>query len=168
MVRRLVVQSGLTRRAVMTSCLGVVGSIGLARAGSGHEPWSIATALPFAVQEIYPTAFGDHIVLAGGIVDDPQSGLSASARTVVYQPRELVWADGPSLPIALHHPGLVALPDQVMMMGGFVANNDGFWQMCQFQSKNGPLNGVKLVHFSFARREKNPLLLVGCGYVVNA
>ncbi len=129
LVRRSVAQSGLTRRAVMASCLGVVGSIGHARAESVHDPWSIATALPFAVQEIYPTAFGDHIVLAGGIVDDPQSGIGASARTVVYQPGERVWVDGPSLPIALHHPGLVALPDLVMMMGGFVANNDGFWQM---------------------------------------
>ena len=113
----------------MTSCLGAVASIRHARAGSAHVPWSIATPLPFAVQEIYPTAFGDHIVLAGGIVDDPQFGIGASARTVVYQLREQVWADGPNLPIALHHPSLVALSDRVVAMGGFVANNDGFWQM---------------------------------------
>ena len=113
----------------MASCLGALGSIRHARAGSVHELWSIATPLPFAVQEIYPTAFRDHIILAGGIVDDPQFGIGASARTVVYQLGGQVWADGPSLPIALHHPGLVALPDRVVAMGGFVANNDGFWQM---------------------------------------
>ena len=117
MVLRSVAQSGLTRRAVMASCLGALGSIRYARAGSVHELWSIATPLPFAVQEIYPTAFGDHIVLAGGIVDDPQFGIGASTRTVVYRLGGQVWADGPSLPIALHHPGLVALPDRVVAIG---------------------------------------------------
>ncbi|MGI9437243.1 MAG: Kelch repeat-containing protein [Geminicoccaceae bacterium] len=119
----------LTRRAVLISSVGFLASIRHADAGSEHDPWSIATLLPFAVQEIYPVAFSDCIVLAGGIVDDPAFGIGASARTIIYLPGKAAWIDGPDLPTALHHPGLVALPDRVFAIGGFVANADGFWQM---------------------------------------
>jgi N-acetylneuraminic acid mutarotase len=85
--------------------------------------------LPFAVQEIYPAAFQNRIVLTGGIVDDPQLGIGASARTIVYLPEKAAWVDGPNLPIALHQPGLVALPDRLLAIGGFVADGSGFWQM---------------------------------------
>ncbi|MEM9439754.1 MAG: kelch repeat-containing protein [Pseudomonadota bacterium] len=128
-MNRLAAPSVSTRRALIISCLGAVASIGFARKGVADDPWSVATPLPFPVQEIYPVALGDRIVLAGGIIDDPQYGIGASARTVIYQESERVWADGPDLPIALHHPGLVARPDQVLAIGGFAANSDGFWQM---------------------------------------
>jgi N-acetylneuraminic acid mutarotase len=67
--------------------------------------------------------------LAGGIIDDPKVGIRASARTIVYLPEKAVWIDGPNLPIALHHVGLVPLPDRLFAVGGFVANGSGFWQM---------------------------------------
>jgi hypothetical protein len=104
-------------------------SIRQARAGSEHSPWSIATPLPFAVQEIYPAVFLNRIVLAGGIVDDPTFGIGASARTIVFQSGSGAWVDGPDLPNALHHLGLVALPDLLLAIGGFVADGGGFWQM---------------------------------------
>ncbi|MGI9452689.1 MAG: Kelch repeat-containing protein, partial [Geminicoccaceae bacterium] len=123
------VKPTLTRRAALISCLGALASIRQARAGSEHSPWSIATPLPFAVQEIYPAAFRNRIVLAGGIVDDPEFGIGASARTMVFLPEKAAWVDGPDLPIALHHLGLVALPGRLLAIGGFVADGAGFWQM---------------------------------------
>ena len=104
-------------------------SIEHAHARSEHDPWSIEPPLPFAVQEIYPVAFRNCIILAGGIVDDPQFRIGASARTVVYLLEKATWVNGPALPIALHHACLVSLPDCVFAIGGFAANSDGFWQM---------------------------------------
>lgn len=98
-------------------------------AASDRDPWSSAAPLPFAVQEMYPAAFQGRIILAGGIVDDPAFGSRASARTIVYSPEKAVWIDGPDLPVALHHPGLVALPDRLLAIGGFIADGNGFWQM---------------------------------------
>ncbi|MEZ5930939.1 MAG: kelch repeat-containing protein [Alphaproteobacteria bacterium] len=98
-------------------------------AASEPGTWSIQAPLPFAVQEIYPAAFGERILLAGGIVDDPDSGIAGSPRTVIYLQDQAAWVDGPDLPIALHHPGLVALPDRLFAIGGFVADGRGFWQM---------------------------------------
>jgi hypothetical protein len=90
---------------------------------------SIAPSIPFAVQEIYPTVFQGHIVLAGGIIDHPGDRLTASARTVFYMPEHAAWREGPELPMSLHHPGLLALPDRVLAIGGFASNTSGFWQM---------------------------------------
>ena len=98
---------------------------------SGIETRSLVDrhTLPFAVQEIYPAAFHSYIVLAGGIVDDPTFGIGASARTIAYLPEQAAWIDGPDLPTTLHHLGLVAMPDRLLAIGGFVADESGFWQM---------------------------------------
>lgn len=129
MVVHSAVQSVLTRRAVLVSCLGTVTWIRHSQAGSEQGPWSIAAPLPFAVQEIYPVAFQNRIVLAGGIVDHPEFGIGASARTIIYLPEKAAWINGPNLPIAIHHLGLVSLPDRVLAIGGFAASGGGFWQM---------------------------------------
>lgn len=118
-----------TRRSILASSLAALFLTRPARSASEKNSWSIAAPLPFAVQEIYPVAFQERIVLAGGIVDNPSFGIGASARTIIYLPKEDAWVRGPDLPIALHHPGLLALPDRLLAIGGFVADRTGFWQM---------------------------------------
>jgi N-acetylneuraminic acid mutarotase len=129
MQRCAILKGRLTRRAALASSLAALALSRTSEAETGRGSWSIATPLPYAVQEIYPVAFHGRIILAGGIVDDRRTGIAASARTVNYVPEEGAWIEGPDLPIALHHPGLVALSDRVLAIGGFAADEGGFWQM---------------------------------------
>jgi hypothetical protein len=117
------------RREVLLAGLGALTLARLGRAEDGGAGWSVGPALPYAVQEIYPVAFAGRIVLAGGIVDGGRDGLAASDRTVIWEPDRSAWRDGPLLPAGRHHPGLVALPERVLAIGGFAADASGFWQM---------------------------------------
>ncbi|MGI9436229.1 MAG: Kelch repeat-containing protein [Geminicoccaceae bacterium] len=123
----------ITRRYLMALTFGLIVARRAAEVAAESLPgsWSKARPLPIPVQEIYPVAFEGQIILAGGIIEGRAGELRASDRTDIYQPADNSWIDGPKLPMALHHPGLVTTPDRVLAIGGFAVERGGFWQMQQ-------------------------------------
>ncbi|GEA13188.1 kelch repeat-containing protein [Alteromonas sp. KUL49] len=92
------------------------------------DGWQSAPSLPYRVQEIYPTVFNNHIVVAGGLSPDVgSSGIGVSDRVVVFSLEEQSWNEGPTLPEPRHHPMLVVVNDRLFSFGGFTLGENGAW-----------------------------------------
>ena len=71
--------------------------------------WSTATALPLAVQEIYPTKHKGRIHQAGGFIAVNGRISGPTAKHFSWMPGEPVWREELPLPTARHHPQLCLL-----------------------------------------------------------
>lgn len=92
------------------------------------ELWRSAAPLPYRVQEIYPTLFNGHIIVAGGLSPDTgQNRIGVSDRVVLYSLTEQSWKEGPKLPEPRHHPMLVVVGDRLLSFGGFTIDEQGIW-----------------------------------------
>ena len=92
--------------------------------------WRDGPALPFAVQEIYPAAFGDAIHLAGGFVAENGQITGPTDRHVALDLVAGTWSDQTPLPVARHHPQLIAFQDRLIALAGFETQNaEAIWVM---------------------------------------
>jgi hypothetical protein len=92
--------------------------------------WVPAAAIPWDVQEVYGTALGDRIVIAGGMAPSPQGlsgGINPQDRTGLYDPKTDRWTEGPKLPFPRHHPVLAAARGKAYAFGGFRVTEEGGW-----------------------------------------
>lgn len=116
----------IDRRAVLASAaLGL--TPGLARAAAR---WTPAAPVPWPVQEVYGTALGDRIVIAGGMAPGPGGvggGINPQDRTGIYDARTDRWTEGPKLPFPRHHPVLAAARARAYAFGGFRVTDAGGW-----------------------------------------
>ncbi|MFD2165110.1 Kelch repeat-containing protein [Thalassotalea euphylliae] len=95
---------------------------------ANQSHWKNAPNLPYKVQEIYPTVFNNHIIVAGGLSPDVGAkGIGVSDRVVVYDLEKKVWKEGPSLPEPRHHPMLVVVNNRLLSFGGFTVDAQGIW-----------------------------------------
>ena len=96
---------------------------------SAASRWAAAAPIPWAVQEVYGTAWRDQAVIAGGMAPG-LSGLSAGInpqdRVGLYDPAKDAWREGPKLPFARHHPVLATARDKVHLFGGFKVAEGGW------------------------------------------
>ena len=108
-------------------CIAMV-STGACAAPEKPGHWHNASPLPYRVQEIYPTVFNEHIVVAGGLSPDvDENRIGVSDRVLVYSVKDNTWTDGPRLPEPRHHPMLVVVGDRLLSFGGFTVDNKGAW-----------------------------------------
>ncbi|NOU51262.1 hypothetical protein HG263_12060 [Pseudoalteromonas sp. JBTF-M23] len=96
--------------------------------------WQPRKNLPRAMQEIYPHVFKGNICIAGGLQasNDPSAPFGHLAPTTdlhIYDPITNIWHQGPALPQARHHLGLVACQNQLYGIGGFAADQQNPWQV---------------------------------------
>ncbi|MEO1662150.1 MAG: kelch repeat-containing protein [Pseudomonadota bacterium] len=129
-------QVSLTRRSAigLGSAALVLGPNACAQSMSGpREPagvWRLGTALPYAVQEIYPTRHDGRIHLAGGFIAKDQTISGATDQHIAYDLQSGVWETLAPIPRARHHPNLVSFDGALLAIGGFeVGGADAVWQM---------------------------------------
>ena len=80
--------------------------------------WSTLADAPFARLEMAVAAHDGRIWLAGGL-----SPLGEALSDVeIFDPATGTWADGPSLPAALHHAALVSDGERLILMGGYLGS----------------------------------------------
>lgn len=92
--------------------------------------WSALQPLPFAVQEIYPTAHRGRIHLAGGLLGQDGQVIGVSNQHIAYDPASGATETLGALPAARHHPQLVSLNDRLYCLGGFLTRPDAVnWMM---------------------------------------
>lgn len=105
--------------------------------------WTQRADMPFAVQEIYPTAYRKFeprpgsvkpivrslLVNAGGLTDDPRFANNVTDEVIIYDPDADRWRFGPYLPAPMHHVGLVANSGFIFAIGGFLRDSIGGWRM---------------------------------------
>ncbi len=90
--------------------------------------WQVSESLPYHVQEIYPTVYKEHIVVAGGLSPDIEGDwIGVSDRVVIYSLQDKQWREGPALPAPRHHPMLVVVNDRLLSFGGFTVDQFGIW-----------------------------------------
>ncbi len=125
----MVPRHGLTRRAMLASASAAMTAPAWSQDDAPSMVWTPAASMLAPAQEIYPAAWGDAIVVAGGFtVTDGELGVSD--RTQLYDVASNTWRNGPTLPVARHHPHCVALGETLYVIGGFELNGDGgVWQM---------------------------------------
>ncbi|BBN81768.1 hypothetical protein PA25_17530 [Pseudoalteromonas sp. A25] len=90
--------------------------------------------MPYAMQEIYPTAFGNKICIAGALQasDNPNAPFGHLAPTTdvhIYDASTDIWHQGAPLPQARHHLGLVTCNNKLYGIGGFAADQQNPWQV---------------------------------------
>lgn len=116
----------IDRRAVLAS-LAAASMPGLAKA---EARWVPAAAVPWPVQEVYGTALGERIIIAGGMAPSVQGlrgGINPQDRTGIYDPKADRWSEGPKLPFPRHHPVLAAARGRAYAFGGFRVTDEGGW-----------------------------------------
>jgi hypothetical protein len=100
---------------------------GLARAAARWEP---GADVPWPVQEVYGTAVGKRIVIAGGMAPGAGGlggGINPQDRTGLYDTVSDRWTEGPKLPFARHHPVLATARARAYAFGGFRVTDAGGW-----------------------------------------
>lgn len=113
--------------AAGVSAASTLATPGLARAGAR---WERRADVPWTVQEVYGTALGDRVVIAGGMSPGAGGlggGINPQDRTGLYDPAADLWIEGPKLPFARHHPVLAAAGNKVYAFGGFRVSPEGGW-----------------------------------------
>ncbi|MFP4519928.1 MAG: Kelch repeat-containing protein [Oceanicaulis sp.] len=123
-----------SRRAVLTGAGASLMLSACARGQSGGEAlapgWTAGPDLPIRVQEIYPAVLNGSIYVGGGLSPDAGSGpIGISDRVFALTPGAARWRERARLPLAVHHPNLVALEGYLYAVGGFTAENGGAWSM---------------------------------------
>lgn len=93
------------------------------------EGWQTRAPMPWVAQEIYCAVSGDRIVVVGGLIGVPgQRERRMEDRVGLYDPRADAWAEGPRLPVARHHPMVVATDaGRVFAIGGYGQGPVGQW-----------------------------------------
>ncbi|MEM9706042.1 MAG: hypothetical protein AAF850_08195 [Pseudomonadota bacterium] len=105
--------------------------------------WTPMAAMPFPVQEIYPTAYRRFkpqqgrikpisesvLINAGGLTPDPRFPFNVTAALTIYDPRQNQWRLGPSLPDPAHHISLASNSGEIYAIGGFLRDEYGGWRM---------------------------------------
>lgn len=102
----------------------------LPTAARAAAPWQAVSPLPWAVQEVYGTAWRGRLVIAGGMAPGPggtTGGINPQDRTAIFDTASGRWTEGPKLPFARHHPVLATAHDHVYAFGGFRVTADGGW-----------------------------------------
>ncbi|MCB4437472.1 galactose oxidase [Alteromonas sp. McT4-15] len=95
---------------------------------SALNMWQDAPSLPYRVQEIYPTVFENHIVVAGGLSPDVDANkIGVSKRVIAFNIESSLWIEWPALPEPRHHPMLVVVGERLFAFGGFVQDSNGMW-----------------------------------------
>lgn len=90
--------------------------------------WREGVHLPFRVQEIYPCLHQDCLWVAGGLSPDaPAADESISRRVVCLDLEEDAWQTKPALPEPRHHGFLISTGGDLLLFGGFIADNGGRW-----------------------------------------
>lgn len=86
--------------------------------------WEKRVNMPIAVQEIYPVALNNSIVVAGGFgVSGPVS------QTMIFDAAQNVWRKGPDLPRPTHHIQLATQGTSVLAIGGYTVEGEKTWNM---------------------------------------
>lgn len=96
---------------------------------SAASRWAAAAPIPWAVQEVYGTAWRDQAVIAGGMapgLSGLRAGINPQDRVGIYDPARDAWREGPKLPFARHHPVLATARDKVHLFGGFKVAEGGW------------------------------------------
>jgi len=92
--------------------------------------WSTATALPLAVQEIYPTRHKNRIHQAGGIIATNGRISGPTEKHFSWAANEAVWREETPLPTARHHPQMISFKGQLLALAGFESKaQDAAWIM---------------------------------------
>ncbi len=90
--------------------------------------WQRKADMLIPVQEIYPAVFQGEIYVAGGLSSElPKQQGQMTAQVQIYNPKTNQWRYGPALPEGRHHAQLVAVNDQLFLVGGFIQANGGNW-----------------------------------------
>jgi N-acetylneuraminic acid mutarotase len=90
--------------------------------------WQRKADMLLPVQEIYPAVFQGEIYVAGGLSSElPKQQGQMTAQVQIYNPTTNQWRYGPTLPEGRHHAQLVAVDQQLFLLGGFIQSNDGNW-----------------------------------------
>lgn len=128
--------NSITRRGVLiagsaASCFACSAqTTGRAEITDSQPTWRKGPALPFAVQEIYPTLHQGKIHLAGGFISDGDTISGATNRHVAFDLTTGAWAEQTPLPRPRHHPNLISFNDTLLAVGGFeVQSEQAVWVM---------------------------------------
>ena len=91
--------------------------------------WQARAAMPWVAQEIYCAVSGGKIIVVGGLIGIPgQRERGVEARVGLYDCVIDLWAEGPQLPVARHHPMVVAdAGGRVFSIGGYGEGPTGQW-----------------------------------------
>ncbi len=89
------------------------------QASIGQPQWTSETSLPFAVQEIYPTAHAGKIHIAGGLLGMDGRVIGVSERHDAWDPKTGSTTQLAPIPSARHHPQLVSHAGKLYLLGGF-------------------------------------------------
>lgn len=91
--------------------------------------WQAKASMPWVAQEIYCAVSGGKIVVVGGLIGVPgQRERKVEDRVALYDPAVDRWAEGPQLPMARHHPMVVADGGgRVWSIGGYGVGPAGQW-----------------------------------------
>lgn len=93
-------------------------------------PWTAGPSLPIRVQEIYPAVAGGAIYVAGGLSPDVDGGsIGITDRVFALEAGSNTWRERAHLPVATHHPNLVAVGEDIYAIGGFTSERGGAWAM---------------------------------------
>lgn len=140
---------GISRRDVFIGATAAIAGASVSRLLAhphGDGPvgiWTQLAAMPFPVQEIYPTAFwrdlpGDNplkprrkgvLVNAGGLTTAAGFTNNVTDLVTVYDPDTDDWTYGPTLPEPRHHISLVHHNGYLFAISGFRRDARGGWQM---------------------------------------
>lgn len=115
----------IDRRTVLAAGLSAVPA-SVAAAGR----WDRRADAPWAVQEVYGTAWLGQAVIAGGMAPSPaglRGGINPQNGTAIYNPKTNEWRAGPKLPGPRHHPVLATARDRVYAFGGYQVTEAGGW-----------------------------------------
>ena len=125
-----------------TALAGLGASLAVAACARGQDagpamgeslggPWTAGPSLPIRVQEIYPTNLNGALYVAGGLSPDVDGGrIGITDRVYALAPGAARWRERERLPVATHHPNLVAAGDELYAIGGFTAGErGGAWAM---------------------------------------
>ena len=123
--------SRISRRAFMLgACTSILAAIASSRAFTMSKlSWEKRASMPYKIQEIYPALLEDKIHVVGGFIQ--QKGIiGVTAKHLIYDPSTDLWGEKAPMPVARHHPYLVAHQGKLFALGGFEANaQDAVWMM---------------------------------------
>ncbi|MAP94540.1 MAG: galactose oxidase [Ponticaulis sp.] len=121
----------MTGGFLATGCKTTSGAVApIAIAVTNPVKWSDAASLPRAKQEIYPAVHEGELWLSGGFVAKDGEIVGPTNETVIYNPAENSWRDGPGIPNPRHHPHLHSHDGKLYAVGGFEpASADQMWVM---------------------------------------
>lgn len=108
----------VTRRSVLAAA-AAAGPLGLAVPALAQPAWTQGAAMPWPVQEVYAADWDGRIAVAGGLVGRTDAPLHIEDRLALYDPAGDRWSEGPSLPVARHHPMMVAAGGVLFAIGGY-------------------------------------------------